>query len=78
MILCSHEWKYVYSLIYSETSTDSDKKKALQILQIWKIRMPILFAGLEGTLIILNAMLYDETISTKDQLSSFYALAIMR
>ncbi|KAI4470489.1 hypothetical protein MML48_1g20391 [Holotrichia oblita] len=74
----SHEWKYVYSLIYSETSTQSDKKKALEILQIWKIRMPILFAGLEGTLIILNAMLHDGTTFTKDQLSSFYALAIMR
>ncbi|KRT82508.1 hypothetical protein AMK59_4449 [Oryctes borbonicus] len=40
--------------------------------------MPILFAGLEGTLIILNAMLYDKNKFTKEQLSSFYALAIMR
>lgn len=40
--------------------------------------MPILFAGLEGTLTILSAMLYDENDFTKEQLAMFYALAIMR
>ncbi|GJQ67881.1 hypothetical protein Trydic_g16642 [Trypoxylus dichotomus] len=74
----SYEWRYVYSLIYSQNSTKSDKEKAVEILQIWKVRMPILFAGLEGTLIILNAMLYDDSKFTRAELSSFYALAIMR
>lgn len=74
----SHEWKHMYSLIYSETSTKSHKQKALKILQVWKIRMPTLFAGVEGTIIILNAMLQDENIFSKEELSYFYGLAIMR
>ncbi|XP_066260050.1 uncharacterized protein [Euwallacea similis] len=72
----SAEWEFVYRSIYSE---DVDKQqKALELLKLWKIRTPILSTGVEGTLIILEALLHDTDLLSSEQLANHYAIALMR
>ncbi|CAG9839514.1 unnamed protein product [Diabrotica balteata] len=53
------EWEYVARCLICKSN--HKLIKALGIIQIWKQRTPKLPAGIEGTLIILEAMLMDES-----------------
>ncbi|XP_050515591.1 uncharacterized protein LOC114325644 isoform X2 [Diabrotica virgifera virgifera] len=68
------EWEYVAKCLISKSE---DKLiKALSILQIWKQRMPILPAGIEGTLSILEAILLDESNIPENWLGKVKASAL--
>ncbi|XP_066144543.1 uncharacterized protein [Euwallacea fornicatus] len=72
----SAEWEFVYHSVYSE---NVDKQhKALELLKLWKTRTPILSTGVEGTLIILEALLHDTDLLSSEQLANHYAIALMR
>ncbi|XP_076257070.1 uncharacterized protein LOC143194281 [Rhynchophorus ferrugineus] len=70
------EWLHVYSLAYSDNL--EKQQKALEILKIWKTRTPILPAGVEGTLILLELLLTEEGNLTQEQLAQLYAVGLMR
>ncbi|CAG9770284.1 unnamed protein product [Ceutorhynchus assimilis] len=72
----SEEWKYVYESIYCKN--EERQLKALEWLKIWKLRTPILSAGVEGTLILLEALLLDTNIIPVEQLANIYSIALMR
>ncbi|CAH0384109.1 unnamed protein product [Bemisia tabaci] len=58
------EWKYVRELLYS--SELSDLEKGYQILQVWKVRCPILPVGVECTMEIVKVMLEDKIASAQN------------
>ncbi|XP_030747582.1 uncharacterized protein LOC115876048 [Sitophilus oryzae] len=70
------EWDHVYNLVYSENK--AKQSEALNILKMWKARTPILPAGVEGTLIILEALLIDDQLLTYEQFTKLYSVALMR
>ncbi|CAH0546838.1 unnamed protein product [Brassicogethes aeneus] len=72
----SAEWHYVYSLVNSNKK--ENLVEALQLLHIWKIRTPLLSAGIEGTLILLDALGTDLEQLTEEQIKQIYALSLMR
>ncbi|KAF2881832.1 hypothetical protein ILUMI_24333 [Ignelater luminosus] len=74
----TNEWKYVYNLIFNESNTHISKPRALQLLHMWKARTPRLPSGVEGTLIILEAMVQDEEHISEETLRVLYGAAIMR
>ncbi|XP_044270409.1 uncharacterized protein LOC123015043 [Tribolium madens] len=70
------EWKTVYSLIYSESG--QDWPKALAILKIWKLRTPLLSAGVEGTLIVLEALLVNRNLLSSYESSHIFSTSLVR
>lgn len=72
----SSEWKYVYEILYNKN--ESKYFKALEILKIWKLRTPLLSAGIEGTLIILDAMLQNKESLSEDQIVQIYSVSLLR
>ncbi|VEN52853.1 unnamed protein product [Callosobruchus maculatus] len=70
------EWRKVYYSLHSGSETDY--RTALRILKIWKTRTPQLSAGLEGTLIVLQALLLEDNTLEESQITQIYALSIMR
>lgn len=74
----SQEWKHVYYSIYSENSNLKTKKEALEILKIWKMRQVLLSSGVEGTLIVLGAMLMDTQHLDEEKVCLLYATSVMR
>lgn len=75
---CRHEWNYVYDLICKKENTKDNMSEALRIIKIWKARTPLLFSGVEGTLIIIEAMLQDESAVSEDNLCLLNCTAVMR
>lgn len=57
---------------------DNNYAQALTILKIWKNRTPLLSAGVEGTLILLEALLTEKETLLDSQLTQIYAISIMR
>ncbi|KAF2898929.1 hypothetical protein ILUMI_07243 [Ignelater luminosus] len=74
----TNEWKHVYDSIFSESTTHASKLRALELLLMWKTRTPRLPSGVEGTLIILDAILQDEEHISEETLRNLYGTAIMR
>ncbi|KAL1501592.1 hypothetical protein ABEB36_006889 [Hypothenemus hampei] len=70
----SKEWHKVHQLVYSNNS--NERQQALELLKVWKTRTPILSTGVEGTLILLEALLLDNL--SEDQLANLWAIALMR
>ncbi|EFA00066.1 uncharacterized protein LOC100142009 [Tribolium castaneum] len=70
------EWKAVYNLIYSETG--QDWPKALSILKIWKLRTPLLSSGVEGTLIVLEALLVNTNLLSSYETSHIFCTSLVR
>ncbi|XP_060532961.1 uncharacterized protein LOC132705978 [Cylas formicarius] len=71
-----NEWDYVYENAYSDHK--EQQVKALDLLKVWKLRTPVLPAGVEGTLVILEAILTNDSLLTVEQLCHLYAIGIMR
>lgn len=70
------EWDFVYECAYSK---DRDKQsKALSILKQWKLRTPILSTGVEGTMILLEALLLNTENLSQEHVAHLYAIALMR
>ncbi|KAG5878142.1 hypothetical protein JTB14_032253 [Gonioctena quinquepunctata] len=70
------EWKSIYAMLTAETR---DKyEESLKIMRIWKIRTPLLSAGVEGTIIIMEAILFDELNSSDTQMRQIYAISLLR
>lgn len=67
---------HVYSLAYSNNL--ENQQKALNILKIWKTRTPILPAGVEGTLILLEALLIEDENLSQEQVAQLYSVGLMR
>ncbi|XP_074042805.1 uncharacterized protein [Leptinotarsa decemlineata] len=72
----SEEWRTIYSMLL--TKTRDNYEKAVRIMKIWKIRTPLLSAGIEGTIIILEALLCDELNLSKTQLINTYTVSLLR
>nr|CAI5830832.1 unnamed protein product [Callosobruchus analis] len=70
------EWRKVYYNLNS--GSESDYSTAVRILKIWKSRTPQLSAGLEGTLIVLQALVLEDDKLEESQVTQIYALSIMR
>lgn len=68
----------MYHLIFSENTSAQSKSEALQILKIWKARQNLLSSGVEGTLIILGALLMDSNNLDEEKICLLYATSIMR
>lgn len=45
---------------------------------MWKLRTPILCTGVEGTLIVLDALLISPESIPEENLANIYAIALMR
>lgn len=73
----SSEWKTVYKLIYSKENSTQNLTEALKILKIWKRRKPLLSSGVEGTIAVLEAILFKDAVS-EYILQSVYASALLR
>lgn len=54
------------------------QSKALSVLKQWKLRTPILSTGVEGTMILLEALLLNTENVSQEQLAHLYAIALMR
>ncbi|KAF2902582.1 hypothetical protein ILUMI_03608, partial [Ignelater luminosus] len=74
----TNEWKYVFDSIFKEPTTHISKLRALELLRMWKIRTPKLASGVEGTLIILDAILQDKKHTSEEMLRILYGTAITR
>ncbi|XP_019871639.1 uncharacterized protein LOC109600021 [Aethina tumida] len=72
----SNEWRHVNTLVNS--NENEDHVEALKCLHLWKIRTPLLFAGIEGTIIILEALTSEKDTLQEDQIKQIYALSLMR
>lgn len=72
----SNEWRHVNTLVNS--NENEDHVQALKCLHLWKIRTPLLFAGIEGTIIILEALTSEKDTLQEDQIKQIYALSLMR
>ncbi|KAJ8948976.1 hypothetical protein NQ318_023000 [Aromia moschata] len=72
----SAEWRKVYQMLCSEN--ERNYSQALHILKIWKYRTPLLSAGVEGTLILLEALLIEKYNLSDEQLSQIHSLSLMR
>lgn len=70
------EWKYVYDILINKD--ESEYFKILHILKNWKIRAPLLSAGVEGTLILLETMSQNKTPLSDEQIVQTYSLCLMR
>nr|CAH7764925.1 unnamed protein product [Callosobruchus chinensis] len=70
------EWRKVYYSLHSGSETDYNT--VLRTLKIWKSRTPHLSAGLEGTLIVVQALLLEDNKLEEMQITQIYALSIMR
>ncbi|RZB40956.1 uncharacterized protein BDFB_006249, partial [Asbolus verrucosus] len=70
------EWKAVYNLIYTEYT--QDWPKALEVLKIWKLRTPLLSAGVEGTLILLEALLVDTHRRSSYEITHIFSTSLVR
>ncbi|XP_056637911.1 uncharacterized protein LOC130445987 [Diorhabda sublineata] len=70
------EWQGVYSCVIS--NLEEDKRKALDILKIWKLRTPLLSAGVTGTLILLETLLSNIDGLTELQIVQIYSISLLR
>lgn len=70
------EWQGVYNFVTS--NLEEDKKKALEILRIWKLRTPLLSAGVAGTLILLETLLSNMDGLTEFQIVQIYSVSLLR
>ncbi|XP_018577292.1 uncharacterized protein LOC108915678 [Anoplophora glabripennis] len=70
------EWKHVYNILCSQS--DKNYTQALYIFKIWKNRTPLLSAGVEGTLTLLEALLTEKKSLSEHQLAQIYAISLMR
>ncbi|XP_059056103.1 uncharacterized protein LOC131849983 [Achroia grisella] len=72
------EWNSVYHKIF----ITPNKEDALNLLQTWKARCPLLPSGIESTFILLQVQVQDEKISMDVEYDQFlrlaYSAAIMR
>lgn len=69
------EWQLVCNNLRANNSRDW--LTALEILKIWKTRTPLLSAGVEGTMIILDCLCYTSNRS-EVQLVEIYAVCLLR
>lgn len=72
----SSEWRYVYNILHNQN--EKEYLKALQILKVWKIRTPLLSAGVEGTLIILEALTQNKEVLSDEQIVQTYSISLLR
>lgn len=70
------EWKYVSQILCG--AVESKYPKALEILKIWKIRVPFLAAGVEGTLIILETFLHNKNLLSDEQVVQICSISLVR
>lgn len=72
----SYEWKYIYEILYNRN--EGEYFKALEILKIWKARAPLLSAGIEGTLIILDVLIQNKDSLSNDQMVQVFSISLLR
>ncbi|KAJ8924705.1 hypothetical protein NQ315_000856 [Exocentrus adspersus] len=72
----SAEWKQVYKKLCLQS--EENYAEVLNVLKIWKYRTPLLSAGVEGTLILLEALLTQKDNLSEQQLTKIYSISIMR
>ncbi|XP_041980884.1 uncharacterized protein LOC121734377 [Aricia agestis] len=76
------EWCEVYEHLFSTESTILLKKRAIDVLHVWKARCPFVPSGIESTLCLLEVHIQDEEgicYENSDQLLRLaYATALMR
>ncbi|XP_026481383.1 ribosomal biogenesis protein LAS1L-like [Ctenocephalides felis] len=76
----SAEWRHVFSLVFS--SEYVNRLEGLNYMKMWKVRTPYLSGGIQGTMEILEAVLYDENPDNDNQSNrtkqTVYSMAIMR
>lgn len=75
---CSAEWTLVCEKIYGEHQNTQTRSEALDILNIWKSRTPLLPRGVEGTYIILEALLMDRSNYNDYNIQLLLSTSIMR
>ncbi|GLV32076.1 uncharacterized protein CBL_11968 [Carabus blaptoides fortunei] len=75
---CSAEWRLVFDKIYGSDSNTDSKRQALQILNIWKARTPLLPCGIEGTYIILEGIFLDRELYGEYNLRLLLSTSVMR
>lgn len=68
----------VHNLLFGDPESCSNKHKALKLLRVWKHRTPQLPSGVEGTVIILEAMMLDPSLMSHESLRTLYGASIMR
>lgn len=69
------EWQQVCN--YLREDNFENLVKVLHILKIWKRRTPLLSAGVEGTLIVLDALSHENQCP-EEQIIQTYAISILR
>ncbi|CAH1108411.1 unnamed protein product [Psylliodes chrysocephalus] len=72
----TNEWRSVYNLLTS--NCPENLRKALSILKIWKNITPLLSAGVEGTLILLETILADFNNTPEPQVIQIYSITLLR
>lgn len=82
IITHSAEWRHVFQLVFA--SEYSSRLEGLNYMKMWKVRTPYLCGGIEGTMEVLEAVLYDQNPDTNDMNTNeklkqtIYSMAIMR
>ncbi|CAG9857911.1 unnamed protein product [Phyllotreta striolata] len=72
----SAEWKCVCDYVISQDRRNM--RRALAILNIWKVRTPLLSAGVEGTLILLETLMSDTENLSEVQIVGNYSITLLR
>lgn len=72
----SSEWKYVCEILCDKR--ECEYSKVLEILKIWKIRATLLSAGVEGTLLILEALMQNKDSLSDEQIIQVYSVSLLR
>lgn len=72
----SAEWLKISEKIYSNEI--ESQLEALANLKIWKLRTPILPAGIEGSIIILEALLSPKENLNDTQIAQIYSISLLR
>ncbi|KAK9885938.1 hypothetical protein WA026_013815 [Henosepilachna vigintioctopunctata] len=70
------EWRTTRDLIYGDSI--ESQKFALDRLKIWKLRTPLMSVGVEGTYILLEALLESEKNLTTYEIAQIYSTALLR
>ncbi|XP_045462879.1 protein LAS1 [Harmonia axyridis] len=70
------EWTSVKNLIYS--GDIESQKLALDRMEIWKLRTPLVSVGIDGTIVLLGALLAEKDNLQDKQLVQIYSISLLR
>ncbi|KAF5304635.1 hypothetical protein FQR65_LT07917, partial [Abscondita terminalis] len=73
----SEEWRHVHRLLQNRANRNH-LKQAHEILQVWKKRTPNLPCGVEGTLILLDALLFEDNGRCATIIRPAYGMILIR